>query len=175
LDGLPADSVKRTLFYATDKDPQQLIDVNRMLGERRIRWHQVTEAETSSGRLLSATMLAFAEGKLQALTAKRVLDEGLNVPQIDTAYVLASTTVRKQWTQRRGRVLRPSPGTGKTHATIHDFVVLPPISEGSDVDERRLVEGELSRCDEFARLARNRASHDGPFGVINVIREDYLS
>lgn len=174
IDAQDRHSVRRTLFYATDKDPQQLIDINHILSDRRIRWHQVTEAETGSGRLLSATLDAFAEGKLQALTAKRVLDEGLNVPQIDTAYILASTTVRKQWTQRRGRVLRPSPKTGKTHATIHDFLVLPPTATGIDDDETRLVRSELDRCDEFARLARNRASLDGPYGVLNAVREGYL-
>ena len=174
LDRQPHDAVKRTLFYATDKDPRQLEAVNELLRSRRIRAHQITEAETSSGRLLSATMAAFAQGVLQALTAKRVLDEGINVPQIDTAYILASTTVRKQWVQRRGRVLRPSPATGKTHAIIHDFIVVPPSGGPSDVDERRLVEGELARCDEFARLARNRASAEGPFKVINDVRLEYV-
>jgi superfamily II DNA or RNA helicase len=169
------DSIRRTLFYATDKDPQQLIEVNDLLGKRRIRAHQVTEAETSRGRLMSATMNAFATGVLHALTAKRVLDEGLNVPQIDTAYILASTTVKKQWVQRRGRVLRLSPKTGKTHAVIHDFLVLPPSDAPSDEDARRLVDGEVARCDEFARLARNRAASNGPYSVINEVRFQYLT
>lgn len=168
-------SIRRTLFYATDKDPQQLIAVNEILRRRRIRAHQITEAETSRGRLMSATMNAFASGVLHALTAKRVLDEGINVPQIDTAYILASTTVEKQWIQRRGRVLRPSPRTGKTHAVIHDFLVLPPPDVPADDDSRRLVEAELARCDEFARLARNRAAPDGPYEVINEVRFRYLT
>jgi superfamily II DNA or RNA helicase len=120
-------------------------------------------------------MNAFANGVLHALTAKRVLDEGINVPQIDTAFILASTTVEKQWVQRRGRVLRPSPHTGKTHAVIHDFLVLPPDDVAVDDDARRLVEGELARCDEFARLARNRAAHGGPYEVINEARFRYLT
>lgn len=175
LDDVGRESIRRTLFYATDKDPRQLTEVNEMLRVRRIRAHQVTEAETSRGRLMSATMNAFAAGVLHALTAKRVLDEGLNVPQIDTAYILASTTVRKQWIQRRGRVLRPSPQTGKTHAVIHDFLVLPPPDVPSDTDVRRLVEGEVGRCDEFARLARNRASSNGPYEVVNEVRYEYLT
>lgn len=168
-------SIRRALFYATDKDPRQLDEINEILRRRRIRAHQITEAETSRGRLMSATLNAFASGVLHALTAKRVLDEGLNVPQIDTAYILASTTVEKQWVQRRGRVLRPSLGTGKTHAVIHDFLVLPPPEVPTDDDARRLVEGELARCDEFARLARNRAAPDGPYGVINEARFRYLT
>lgn len=174
LDSQPEGSVKRSLFYATDKDPQQLVAVNEILRSRRIRAHQVTESETSSGRLLAATLDAFASGVLHALTAKRVLDEGLNVPQIDTAYILASTTVEKQWVQRRGRVLRPSAATNKTHAVIHDFLVVPPSGSGADEDERRLIESELRRCDEFARLARNRASADGPLAVLNDVRFEFL-
>lgn len=175
LDNAGPEPIRRTLFYASDKDPRQLTAVNEILRRRRIRAHQITEAETSCGRLMSATMNAFANGVLQALTAKRVLDEGINVPQIDTAYILASTTVEKQWVQRRGRVLRPSPGTGKTHAVIHDFLVLPPPQVSVDHDARRLVEGELARCDEFARLARNRAAPDGPFEITNEARFRYLT
>jgi superfamily II DNA or RNA helicase len=175
LDDAGPQSIRRTLFYVTDKDPRQLAAVNDMLRRRRIRAHQITEAETSRGRLMSATMNAFASGVLHALTAKRVLDEGINVPQIDTAYILASTTVEKQWVQRRGRVLRPSPATGKTHAVIHDFLVLPPSQVPSDDDAKRLVEGELARCDEFARLARNRAAPGGAFEVINEARFRYLT
>lgn len=120
-------------------------------------------------------MDAFGSGVLHALTAKRVLDEGLNVPQIDTAYILASTTVRKQWVQRRDRSFRPSPKTGKTHAVIHDFLVVPPMGSGIDDDERRLVESEVARGgDEFARLAQNRASADGPLSVLNELRYEFL-
>ncbi len=174
LDRQPQGSVKRALFYATDKDPEQLKAVNEMLRSRRIRAHQITESETSQGRLLTRTLEAFADGVIHALTAKRVLDEGLNVPQIDTAYILASTTVEKQWVQRRGRVLRPSPRTGKTHAVIHDFIVIPPFDGEPDSDARKLVEGELRRCDEFARLARNRASASGPIEILNDIRLMFL-
>jgi superfamily II DNA or RNA helicase len=174
LDGQPEGSIVRSLFYATDKDPSQLVAINEILRRRRIRAHQITESETSRGRLLAATMNAFSTGKLHALTAKRVLDEGLNVPQIDTAYILASTTVEKQWVQRRGRVLRPSPRTGKTHAVIHDFLVVPPSGSETDEDERRMIESELKRCDEFARLARNRASADGPLAVLSEVRYEFL-
>lgn len=165
----------RTLIYATDKDPRQLGAVNAMLSKRRIRFHQITDRETSSGRLVGRVLQAFSEGTLQVLTAKRVLDEGLNVPQIDTAYILASTTVKKQWVQRRGRVLRPSPATGKSHAVIHDFVVVPPPEHSSDPDARRMVQSELERCEEFSSLARNRAALDGPFSVINDIRYEFLT
>jgi len=53
--------------------------------------------------------------------------------------------------------------------------VLPPIEVPPDDDARRLVTGELARCDEFARLARNRAAPDGPYEVINEARFRYVT
>ena len=55
---------------------------------------------------------------LQAIVAIKCLDEGVNIPGIKTAFILASTTNPKEYIQRRGRVLRKSPGTGKEYAEI---------------------------------------------------------
>ena len=107
----------------------------------------------------------FREGTLRVLTAKRVLDEGVNIPQVQTAFVLASTTVERQWIQRRGRLLRTCRHTGKTHAEIHDFVVSPPAATSMDDEARTVIRGELTRIQEFAKLARNAARTDGPLGV----------
>ncbi len=84
--------VRRTLFYATDKDPRQLEAVNELcviVASGLIRSPRPRRVEV----VFSTTLDAFAPGVLHALTAKRVLDEGINVPQIDSAYILASTTV----------------------------------------------------------------------------------
>lgn len=163
-----------TLIYATDKGPSQLERVNALLRDLNVKYHQITASETGDPRLVEATLAAFQRGVLQVLTAKRVLDEGLNVPEIRTAYILASTTVRRQWVQRRGRLLRTCPAIGKSHATIHDFVVLPPPGEPRDDDIKRLVNSELERCDEFTELATNRASKGGPREVLQDIRLRYL-
>ena len=126
----------------------------------------MTEAETSRGRLLAATMDAFGTGVLHALTAKRVLDEGVNIPQIRRAFILASTTVERQWVQRRGRILRRCDAIGKDHGVIHDFVALPPEGMASDPDARKLIRGELKRVEEFAAAARNYAAPDGPLATL---------
>ena len=166
--------IRHTLVYATDKDPNQLHAVNDIVRSLGLRFHQVTASETGNGKLVGAILDAFRGGSLHVLTAKRVLDEGLDVPEISTAIVLASTTVERQWVQRRGRVLRTCPAIGKEYATIHDFLVLPPHDEPRDHDLRRLLSGELARCDEFASLARNRASHGGPRDILQAIRMDYI-
>ena len=59
----------------------------------------------------------------------KVLDEGVDIPATEAAFILASTTVEWEWVQRRGRVLRTAPG--KTSAAIHDFVVVPPEIDDS--------------------------------------------
>ena len=107
------------------------------------------------------------------MTAKRVLDEGVNIPQICKAFILASTTVerqwvQRQWVQRRGRLLRTCSAIGKTHSVIHDLLALPPETEnGFDPDARALVRSELRRAQEFARLARNAGRPDGPLAMLD--------
>ena len=160
-----------TLIYATDKKPEQLEEVNRLLASRRVLFHQLTQEETHSRQQTNRILSAFQEGVTHVLTAKRVLDEGVNIPQIKLAYILASTTVKRQWVQRRGRLLRTCKAIGKTHAVIHDFVVLPPGTSSSmvaqlDKDARNLVRSELDRVWEFARLSRNGPLPGGPYEAV---------
>ena len=167
-------STKHLLIYATDKDPEQLDAVNAAVREAGLRFHQITANETGNGALVDSVLDAFRDGAIQVLTAKRVLDEGLNVPQITEAIVLASTTVERQWVQRRGRVLRTCSEIGKERAIIHDFIVLPPAGVGSDPDIKKLIAGEIARCDEFTQLALNRQSRDGPLDVLQDVRLEYM-
>lgn len=60
----------------------------------------------------------FDEGEsIQVLIAIRCLDEGVNIPSIRKAFILASSTNPKEYIQRRGRVLRKCPG--KKYADIY--------------------------------------------------------
>ena len=102
----------------------------------------------------------FQDGDLQAIVAIKCLDEGVNIPGIRTAFILASTTNPKEYIQRRGRVLRKAPN--KPFAEIYDFVTLPrPLDSvsGLTIDQANrditLVKNELARIKEFGRLAMN--------------------
>ena len=168
LDDEDRAGMRHTLVYTSDKGPAQLDDVNLLLGTRNILYRQLTAKETSSREKTRNIIKAFQDGEIQVLTAKRVLDEGVNIPQITKAYILASTTVERQWVQRRGRLLRTCSAIGKTHSVIHDFPALPPgMQEGLDEDARHLVRSELHRAQEFARLAKNAGRSDGPLTVID--------
>ena len=156
------------LVYASDKGPSQLDDVNRLLRDRNVLFHQLTAEETVSREQTKRIIQSFQEGETQVLTAKRVLDEGVNIPQICKAFILASTTIERQWVQRRGRLLRTCNAIGKTHSVIHDLLALPPdMEEGLDPDARVLVRSELRRAQEFARLAKNAGRPDGPLATID--------
>lgn len=97
---------------------------------------------------------------LQAIVAIKCLDEGVNIPGIRMAFILASTTNPKEYIQRRGRVLRKA--DNKDFAEIYDFVTLPrPLDSVSSLTteqaqrDKALVKNELARIKEFGRLAMN--------------------
>ena len=160
--------LRHTLIYTSDKGPEQLENVNRLLRDRNILFHQLTAGETANRDQTKRIIRSFQDGEIQVLTAKRVLDEGVNIPQICKAFILASTTVERQWVQRRGRLLRTCSAIGKTHSVIHDLLALPPsMEEELDPDARALVRSELRRAQEFARLARNAGRPDGPLAMID--------
>jgi superfamily II DNA or RNA helicase len=168
-------TLRHTLIYASDKAPQQLDAVNALLNAHGILFHQLTYQETANRDKTKQIIRSFQEGTLHVLTAKRVLDEGVNIPQIEKAFILASTTVERQWVQRRGRLLRTCREVGKTHSEIHDFIALPPEMDNIDDEAHTLIRSELLRVQEFASLALNAGRVDGPLNVIDyLVKTIYL-
>ena len=160
------DNIKHVLVYATDKNPEQLDSVNDMLqDDLNLTIHQLTSKETSNRARSADLLYRFARGEYNVITCKRVLDEGVDVPQVSEAFILASNTVRRQWIQRRGRVLRKCDSINKRLAYLHDFLVVPP--NPSDRNSRAILKGELERAREFAELAANAGSRGGPFDKID--------
>jgi len=142
---------------------RQIDAVTRILGdELDMKVRQFTSREKSSERDEIKEM--FSTAKLQALIAIKCLDEGVNIPMIKTAFILASTTNPREYVQRRGRLLRKDKAGLKTRAEIYDFITLPRPAEEAAVlpdedtqGEKRLVYNELVRAKEFAELAENHA------------------
>jgi superfamily II DNA or RNA helicase len=158
------DHVRHTLVYCSDKCPEQLIAVNRTLLDLGLFVRQLTAEETSNRRLTADILQDFGRGDYQVITCKRVLDEGVDLPQVRQAFLLASSTVRRQWVQRRGRILRRCDAIGKTVADLHDFLVLP--EDQYTPGGRAVLRQELDRARAFAELAANSGAPDGPFAVI---------
>ena len=95
--------------------------------------------------------------------AIKCLDEGVNIPGIKTAFILASTTNPKEYIQRRGRVLRIAPN--KEYAEIYDFITLPrDLKETRVLSKEKLgydislINKEIARMKEFSSLSRNNLS-----------------
>ena len=152
-------NTSHTLFYCGDGSSdsiQQLTAVTHLLGhELGYRVNTYTAATS----LLDREHLRhqFESGALQGLVAIRCLDEGIDIPAIRHAVILASSTNPRQFIQRRGRILRPDPG--KDRATLYDMVVLPPeLDRETLAIERNLLKRELLRLIEFADLADNAAA-----------------
>jgi len=153
--------------FPVQKGLEQIQRVNALLNNRHINFHQITAEETANRQKLADLIHGFDTDELQVLTSKRVLDEGFNIPQTETAFLLASNTVKRQWIQRLGRVLRKSEKTKKTKAVIHDFVVMPSIINGSiDLDLKSLIKSELSRVQFFDSLSTNGLEKDGTADVV---------
>ena len=130
----------------TEKDSlTQLETVNRLLGDIDIKFAQYTSKESEMER--KNAIQAFTSGDYSTLVAIKCLDEGVNIPQIEKAIIMASSTNPREFIQRRGRILRTYPG--KTYSEIHDFVVF-------DLDYPLLCKKEMSRVVEFSKLAVNR-------------------
>ena len=163
---ISAESVTKTLIYTSAKPVvpgkvRQITAVNEILQRLNIISHQYTAEETGTSQ--SRKILdRFGTGDYQVLTSMKVLDEGVDIPQTDTAFLLASSTVEREWVQRRGRILRHAPG--KSFAHLHDFIVVPPSLDSPAA--RSLLQSELRRASAFADLAENEYDPGGPNNVI---------
>lgn len=159
-----------------DNDEIRQIDlVTDLLGNKlHMKVSQFTSKENVEER--NILKREFADGSnLQALIAIKCLDEGVNIPKIKTAFILASTNNPKEYIQRRGRVLRLA--EGKDYAEIYDFITLPRkldevtgITEEQMKRELTLVKNELCRAEEFARIALNSVTASA---VLDDIRTAY--
>ncbi|AUC62320.1 Type III restriction enzyme, res subunit [Cyanobacterium sp. HL-69] len=149
-----------TIFYCGDgkveyegKTERQLEIVTRILGKEigyRVNIYSantpLTERETIKQQLENK--------ELQGIVSIRCLDEGIDIPSIKNAVILASSSNPRQFIQRRGRVLRPH--HSKKEANIFDMIVIPPILDRETWEiEKSLLKKEIKRFMEFANLANN--------------------
>ena len=144
------------LFYCA---PGQIEDVLRLLGlDKGLAVHRFTAEEDTKKR--QELLADFASGELQGLVAMKCLDEGVDVPTTQTAFMLASSSNPREFIQRRGRILRKA--SGKEYSFIYDLVAVPPEAWRHSQTfptldtERSILRKELQRFKEFAGLAQNK-------------------
>lgn len=138
------------LVYCDDQS--QLRQVREALegieGRRVLEYHSAMDGDREQ-------TLALFRSQGGIVVSIRCLDEGVDIPDVTHALILASSRNRREFVQRRGRVLRRAPG--KTLAHIHDAVVLPIPGGQDQIPGQALLEGELVRAIEFGSAAINPA------------------
>lgn len=147
-----------------DEDDVKQIDYLRKLIKDNIdlKIAKFTSTETTEERKYIKEQ--FIDKSINAIIAIKCLDEGVNIPSIETAYLLASSTNPREYVQRRGRVLRKF--SDKKYSIIYDFITLPRdldiASRYSEEDlkgDLGLVKRELMRMEDFADDAINYSSY----------------
>jgi superfamily II DNA or RNA helicase len=93
-------------------------------------------------------VINFFETKGGVVLAIKCLDEGVDIPIINKAIILSSSSNPREFVQRRGRVLRRHPA--KRLAQIWDLVSVRS-------DGRPIAGSELLRASEFADSSNNQA------------------
>jgi len=89
------------------------------------------------------------DGKLDAVAAPRVLDEGVDVPNANLGVVVSASRTRRQMIQRMGRILRRKPkGSGARFVILFaaDTLEDPRLTDGRD--------GFLEEIEEIAESTR---------------------
>lgn len=137
------------LVYCEDAEQlSQVLDTLRQEGMDPVEYHSKMEGDRE------ATMSWFRSfGGI--LVSIRCLDEGIDIPDVSHALILASSQNPRQFIQRRGRVLRRAPN--KHLATIYDAIVAP-VSADNEPEQINLLKSELARAIEFADHAINKGA-----------------
>lgn len=137
--------------------PQQIDRVQEILNAEGVtpqhRFTQKQSAVKKKKDLYSEReyiLKKFEDGSYRALVAIKCLDEGVDVPSAENAIIMSSTSNPREHVQRRGRILRNSPG--KERAIIYDILVFP--EEETSICQK-IREKEIRRYVEFASNSEN--------------------
>jgi superfamily II DNA or RNA helicase len=146
-----------TLFYCGDgsidgdeEKLRQIEAVSELIHGLGWRSSRITAEESLQTR--EALLDRLRSNAIDAVVSIRVLDEGIDVPACQRAYLLASQSSDRQGIQRRGRVLRKS--EGKDVAELYDFIVIGGTSNAKAL--RKMAAKEIRRAYKFAGDALNK-------------------
>lgn len=99
--------------------------------------------------------LSYFEDNGGVLVSIKCLDEGVDIPSTTHALILASSQNPREFIQRRGRILRKSPG--KHFAHLYDAITMPVMAEDENDNSLSIISAELSRAIQFGSGAENPA------------------
>lgn len=138
---------QRWLVYCEDSDQlKNVLEALSGVGLSPVEYHTGMAGDR-------AATLAWFRSFGGILVSIKCLDEGIDIPAVDHALILASSQNPRQFIQRRGRVLR---STHEKHiAVIHDAIVVP-VSLEDEPEQLSLLKSEFLRAMEFAESAINK-------------------
>ena len=142
------DEIQRWLVYC--QDLEQLVELQQKLFNEDFIcsvYYSDLEEETKK-----VTLEEFYN-KGGILLSIKCLDEGVDIPAADHALILASSSNKREYIQRRGRVLRVDKNNVFKRAKIFDLMTV--AQRLNDKYIRSLVRTELTRAFEFSEYARN--------------------
>lgn len=137
----------RWIVYCDDQTQLSAVlsEVRSQVGGGVFEYHSAMEGDRVS-------TLALFDQVGGIVVSIRCLDEGVDIPSVDSALILASSKNPREYVQRRGRVLRRFPG--KSVANVHDVLVTPRC-DPDEPPSTAIIEGEIVRAIEFGRSALN--------------------
>lgn len=143
-------TLDHALIYCLDTE--QVAGVGEVLSKLNINFEVITGDDSMTERWNRIRSLEMENH--QCIVSMKCLDEGVDIPSASLGIILASTGNTREYIQRRGRLLRRSPGKG--HATIYDLLAKAIPGVDCKPYAKKLVAKELLRHKEFADSARNR-------------------
>lgn len=142
-------SDQKWLIYCEDKEQvRQVTDILNVLKIQFLEYFTEMESDNDA-------VLKIYRNNPGVLVSIKCLDEGVDIPSISHALILASSQNPRQFIQRRGRVLRVH--KSKFNAEIHDAIVIPSSIE-NEPDQESLFKSEYRRSFEFAEYSLNKSA-----------------
>lgn len=129
--------------------------------------HHIFLGDTEDRDLL---LEEFENGDVQLLHAIKCLDEGVDVPKTRNAIFVASGKNKREYIQRRGRVLRKD---GDKIAQLYDIVVIPSLSQYKSKTNISIsfLKNEFKRVHEFLELSRESSKEKTEKKIDSMLKE----
>jgi superfamily II DNA or RNA helicase len=154
----PSNKLPPSIVYTS---PDSFLDVKKALSKIGIKCHGFNYKIPIAQR--QKIIDDFTSGKLEAIVAIKCLDEGIDIPCIQKAFILASSTNPKEFIQRRGRILRKY--KNKKSADIYDFISLPEKTDELNF-AISLLRREMPRYQEYSNLSQNKHREKGKIFIL---------
>jgi superfamily II DNA or RNA helicase len=136
--------------------------------------HHGLRAEAVHSRMGAAErremLRRFADGDLQVISAPRVLDEGVDLPEADLAVIVGASRSRRQMIQRMGRVLRKKPDHRPARFAL--LVTESTIEDPGEGAHAMFLEEITEVADEVCSFGSSSGSFDASIAFLRWRAED---